>query len=69
MNLFDDLGPRETEILRLVIRGMTNRAIATQLVLSIPTIQTHLVHIYRKLDVQSRAGATAYALLHGLKVG
>ena len=63
------LGPltgREVEVLRLVATGTTNRAIAAELFLSEKTVARHLSNIFAKLNVQSRAGATAYAYQHHL---
>jgi predicted ATPase/DNA-binding CsgD family transcriptional regulator len=64
----DGLTQREVEVLQLIARGMTNKEIARALFLSVPTVQTHLANIYRKIDVHGRAAATAYALTHGLDV-
>jgi DNA-binding CsgD family transcriptional regulator len=60
------LTERETEVLRLVAAGRTNRAIAAELVISEHTVARHLNNIFTKLDVSSRAAATAYAYTHGL---
>jgi DNA-binding CsgD family transcriptional regulator len=60
------LTPRELQVLRLVVRGETNRSIAAELVVSERTIDRHVSNIFRKLDVGSRAAATAYAYEHGL---
>jgi DNA-binding NarL/FixJ family response regulator len=60
------LTQREAEVLRLVAAGSTNRAIAAQLVISEHTVARHLNNIFAKLDVSSRAAATAYAYRHGL---
>ncbi len=57
---------RELEVLTHVARGRSNRQIAADLVLSEKTIATHLSHILAKLDVPSRAAATAYAYERGL---
>ncbi|MCP3818921.1 helix-turn-helix transcriptional regulator [Streptomyces sp. A3M-1-3] len=57
---------REAEVLRLVAAGLTNRAIAAELVISEHTVSRHLNNIFAKLDVPSRAAATAYAFRHGL---
>ena len=57
---------REVEVLRLVATGATNRAIAAELFLSEKTVARHLSNIFTKLDVSSRAAATAYAFQHGL---
>ena len=60
------LTSREAEVLGLVAAGMTSAQIASELFLSIRTVDTHLTSIYHKLGVTSRAGATRYALEHGL---
>lgn len=60
------LSPRELEVLRLVAAGQTNREIAGQLTLSEHTARRHLQNIFAKLDVPSRAAATAYAFRHHL---
>jgi len=60
------LTPRECEVLALVARGQTNRGIATSLFLSEKTVARHLSNIFTKIDVSSRAAATAYAYEHGL---
>ncbi|MDQ4088986.1 MAG: LuxR C-terminal-related transcriptional regulator [Actinomycetota bacterium] len=57
---------RETEVLTLVASGMTNRAIAAQLVLSEKTVARHISNIFTKLGLSSRAAATAYAYKNGL---
>ena len=60
------LTARELEVLRLVAAGLTNRAIAAELILSDKTVARHLSNIFTKLDVSSRAAATAYAYEHDL---
>uniref|UniRef100_UPI001409BA09 helix-turn-helix transcriptional regulator n=1 Tax=Streptomyces sp. YIM 98790 TaxID=2689077 RepID=UPI001409BA09 len=57
---------REAEVLRLVAAGRTNRAIAAELHISEHTVARHLNNIFAKLDVTSRAAATAFACTHGL---
>lgn len=52
---------REVEVLRLVATGRTNRAIASELAISEKTVARHLSNIFTKLDLPSRAAATAYA--------
>jgi DNA-binding NarL/FixJ family response regulator len=54
------------EVLRLVARGKTNRAIARDLRISEKTVARHVSNIFTKLDLPSRAAATAYAFTHGL---
>jgi DNA-binding CsgD family transcriptional regulator/tetratricopeptide (TPR) repeat protein len=60
------LTAREAEVLRLVATGKTNRDIAADLVISEHTVARHLQNIFAKLDVTSRAAATAFAFEHGL---
>ncbi|HEY7525132.1 MAG TPA: LuxR C-terminal-related transcriptional regulator [Candidatus Limnocylindrales bacterium] len=60
---------RELEILRLVAAGKTNRAIAAELVISEKTVARHLSNIFTKLDLPSRAAATAYAYEHRIVAG
>jgi DNA-binding CsgD family transcriptional regulator len=55
------LTSRELEVLKLVAAGMTNRAIAGRLAISEKTVARHLNNIFVKLDLPSRAAATAYA--------
>jgi DNA-binding NarL/FixJ family response regulator len=54
------------EVVRLVAKGLTNRGVAEELVLSEKTVARHLANIYTKLGIASRASATAYAYDHGL---
>lgn len=56
------LTAREVEILRALARGDSNRAIAKRLFITEATVKTHLVHIYAKLDVDSRTAAVAAAV-------
>lgn len=60
------LTPRELEVLRLVASGKTNKTIASELFLSEKTIERHLSNIFTKLNVPTRAAATAYAYEHNL---
>ncbi|HVQ59499.1 MAG TPA: response regulator transcription factor [Solirubrobacterales bacterium] len=60
------LSPRETEVLRLMALGHTNREIGEQLELSIRTVETHRSHIQQKLGLSSRPELTRYALDNGL---
>jgi two-component system response regulator NreC len=56
------LSPRETEVLRLMALGHTNREIAEKLSLSVRTVETHRAHIQQKLGLDSRPELTRYAL-------
>jgi ATP/maltotriose-dependent transcriptional regulator MalT len=60
------LSPREVEVLRLVAGGAMNREIAQVLGISERTVDRHVSNIYTKLDVSSRAAATAFAYQHDL---
>ncbi|MGH7512977.1 MAG: LuxR C-terminal-related transcriptional regulator [Gemmatimonadales bacterium] len=60
------LTPREIDVLRLVATGRTNRAVAERLGISEKTVARHLSNIFTKLDLSSRAAATAYAFQHDL---
>jgi ATP/maltotriose-dependent transcriptional regulator MalT len=60
------LTAREREVLALVAQGQTNRGIATMLFLSEKTVARHLSNIFSKINVNSRAAATAYAYEHRL---
>jgi ATP/maltotriose-dependent transcriptional regulator MalT len=60
------LTKREVEVLRLIATGLTNNEIATELFLSAKTVSRHLSNIFTKIDVSSRAGATAFAFEHRL---
>jgi DNA-binding NarL/FixJ family response regulator len=60
------LSARELEVLRLVATGKTNRLIARELCLSEKTVDRHVSNIFDKLNVPSRAAATAFAYEHKL---
>jgi len=60
------LSRRETEVLRLVASGLSNREIASSLVLSEHTVHRHIANILRKLALSSRAAAAAHATRVGL---
>jgi DNA-binding CsgD family transcriptional regulator/tetratricopeptide (TPR) repeat protein len=61
-----NLTAREVQVLSLIATGKTNRTIATELVISEKTVASHVSHIFTKLDLTSRAAATAYAYEHDL---
>jgi DNA-binding NarL/FixJ family response regulator len=60
------LTARELEVLRLVASGRTNAAIACELFLSVKTVDRHVSNIFTKLDVPTRAAATAFAYEHNM---
>lgn len=55
------LSARERQVLTLVARGRSNRAVAEELFVSEATVKTHLSHVYEKLGVTDRAAAVAVA--------
>jgi len=61
----ETLTEREMEVLRLAARGLSNRRIARELVLSPRTIQSHMARIFAKLQVGSRTQAVMVGLRHG----
>ena len=60
------LTDREVEVLRLLSRGGTNKEIAASLGISPRTAQHHVIHIYQKIEVSSRAAAALFATENGL---
>jgi DNA-binding NarL/FixJ family response regulator len=60
------LTPRELQVLRLIATGETNKVVANKLSLSEKTVDRHVSNIFAKLDVSSRAAATAFAYQHML---
>ena len=60
------LTPRETEILGLIARGLSNRLAAETLGVSPATVRTHLEHIYAKLEVSNRTEAVTEAIRRGI---
>jgi DNA-binding NarL/FixJ family response regulator len=62
---FDDLSPRQREVLACLVRGLSDRDIAQELFISVRTVQTHLAHIYNKLGVHSRTETAVMAVQAG----
>jgi HD-GYP domain-containing protein (c-di-GMP phosphodiesterase class II) len=60
------LTEREVDVLRLIARGHANKAVAATLGISPKTVGHHIEHIYAKAGVTTRAGATLFAMEHGL---
>ena len=60
------LTAREVEVLILLARGMSNKRIAEQLVITPKTAGNHVEHIYAKIGASSRAGAAMFAVQNGL---
>ncbi|MEJ8278377.1 helix-turn-helix transcriptional regulator [Pseudonocardia spirodelae] len=61
-----ELSPRESEVLRLVVEGLTARQIAARLVLSPRTVENHVQRLLRKFDVPGRGALVRYAIEFGL---
>jgi HD-GYP domain-containing protein (c-di-GMP phosphodiesterase class II) len=60
------LTPREVEVLRLLARGLSIKAIAAHLTVAPKTVDAHIQHIYGKAGVSTRAAATLFAAEHDL---
>jgi HD-GYP domain-containing protein (c-di-GMP phosphodiesterase class II) len=60
------LTEREVEVLRLIARGHANKQVAAVLGISPKTVGHHIEHVYAKAGVSTRAGATLWAMEHGL---
>lgn len=62
----EGLTAREVDVLRLLARGLSNKEIAGQLVISRKTAGSHIEHIYAKTGATNRAQASLFAVKHGL---
>ena len=60
------LSDREVEVLMLLARGLVTKQVAHELGISVKTADNHIQHIYGKVGVSTRAGATMFAMEHGL---
>jgi DNA-binding NarL/FixJ family response regulator len=60
------LSKREMEVLRLLSRGLTVKQMAAELVISEKTVDSHIQHIYTKINVSTRVAATLFAMEHQL---
>ena len=56
-------------MLRLLAQARSSREIATELTISKKTVRNHIDHVYTKLGVSNRVGASLYAVQHGLAGG
>jgi len=61
-----DLTERELEVLRWIARGLTNREIAEQMIISEKTVKTHVSNMLGKLGLEDRTQAAIWAMKHGL---
>lgn len=62
----NELTKREVEIVRLIARGLSNRDIGAQLLLSEKTVKNHVSRIFEKLQIPARTGVAVYAVRSGL---
>jgi DNA-binding NarL/FixJ family response regulator len=62
----DELSGRETEIVRLIAQGLSNRDIGTRLLLSEKTVKNHISRIFDKLHITARTQAAVYAIKTGI---
>jgi DNA-binding NarL/FixJ family response regulator len=64
--LHEVLSDRETEVLRLITEGFSNKEIGAQLYISHRTVDTHRTNLMKKLNVSNIAGLISYAIRNGL---
>jgi DNA-binding NarL/FixJ family response regulator len=69
MTTLSSLTPRELEILRLVLAGYTNKAIAAEIYINEKTVEFHLDNMYTKIGVRTRLMAGIWALQQGILAG
>lgn len=67
MATLSDLTPREEEILRLVLTGRTNKAIAAEICISEKTVEFHLNRLYTKIGMRTRILAGMWAMQQGIR--
>ncbi len=60
------LTPRELDVLKLMVKGLSNKEMAESLFISDKTVKIHVSNILKKLRVKSRSQAIIYAIQHGL---
>jgi two-component system response regulator NreC len=65
-NEVEPLSSREIEVLRLIVKGNTNRQISEQLNISVRTVETHRSNLMGKLDLHSRVDLVRYAMENGM---
>ena len=60
--MLPELTDRETEVLDLIVEGLTNKEISSRLYISESTVENHIHHIYIKLGISNRIQAVVYAI-------
>jgi DNA-binding CsgD family transcriptional regulator len=68
MASLSDLTPREIEVLRLVLAGRTNKAIAAAISISEKTVEYHLQKIYTKIGMRTRMLAVLWAIQQDIEI-
>lgn len=63
----NDLTGRESEVLKEISKGLSNKEIAVSLIISEKTVKNHISNIFRKLNINDRTQAAIYAIRHGIK--
>ena len=61
----EELSPRESEVLRLTARGFSNKEVASQLEVSVKTVETYKARASEKLGLRTRAEIVRYGATHG----
>lgn len=61
-----DLSPRERDVIKLIVKGLSNKEIAAEMHVSVNTVMTHRRNIASKLEIHSPAGLTIFAIATGL---
>lgn len=67
MKTLSNLTSRELQILRLILAGYTNKAIAAEVVISEKTVEFHLDNIYRKIGLRTRVLVGVWAIQQGIE--
>lgn len=62
----DSLSPREKDVIMGIVKGLSNKEIASEMSVSVNTVMTHRRNIASKLQIHSAAGLTIYAITTGL---
>lgn len=61
-----DLSPRERDVIKLIVKGLSNKEIAAEMHVSVNTVMTHRRNIASKLEIHSPAGLTIFAIATGI---